>query len=98
MAMFPLGSVLLPGGVLPLHVFEPRYRQMVIECLQADGTPEFGQALITIVAPVTEHFAPAFVTVLERLIERVVARHIPAPTDLRVQHFIGPVEVLKQPR
>lgn len=45
--MFPLGSVLLPGGVLPLHVFEPRYRQMVIDCLQADGTPEFGQALIT---------------------------------------------------
>ena len=47
MPMFPLGSVLLPGGVLPLHVFEPRYRQMVIDCLQADGTPEFGQALIT---------------------------------------------------
>lgn len=47
MAMFPLGSVLLPGGVLPLHVFEPRYRQMVIDCLQSDGTPEFGQALIT---------------------------------------------------
>lgn len=45
--MFPLGSVLLPGGVLPLHVFEPRYRRMVIDCLQADGTPEFGQALIT---------------------------------------------------
>ena len=47
MPMFPLGSVLLPGGVLPLHVFEPRYRQMVIDCLQGDGTPEFGQALIT---------------------------------------------------
>ena len=47
MPMLPLGSVLLPGGVLPLHVFEPRYRQMVIDCLQADGTPEFGQALIT---------------------------------------------------
>lgn len=47
MPMFPLGSVLLPGGVLPLHVFEPRYRQMVIDCLQSDGTPEFGQALIT---------------------------------------------------
>lgn len=45
--MFPLGSVLLPGGLLPLHVFEPRYRQMVIDCLQSDGTPEFGQALIT---------------------------------------------------
>ncbi|MEO1058142.1 MAG: LON peptidase substrate-binding domain-containing protein [Actinomycetota bacterium] len=47
MPMFPLGTPLLPGGVLPLHVFEPRYRQMVIDCLQADGEPEFGQALIT---------------------------------------------------
>lgn len=45
--MFPLGSVLLPGGVLPLHVFEPRYRDMVRDCLRADGDPEFGQALIT---------------------------------------------------
>ncbi|MEM1335184.1 MAG: LON peptidase substrate-binding domain-containing protein, partial [Actinomycetota bacterium] len=47
MPMFPLGSVLLPGGVMPLHVFEPRYRQMVIDILAEDGTPEFGQALIT---------------------------------------------------
>ncbi len=47
MAMFPLGTVLLPGGVLPLHVFEDRYRRMVIDCLAADGTPEFGQILIT---------------------------------------------------
>jgi uncharacterized protein len=44
--MFPLGSVLLPGGVLPLHVFEPRYREMVRDCLRADGEPEFGQTLI----------------------------------------------------
>ena len=47
MPMFPLGSVLLPGGLLPLHVFEPRYRQMVIDCLAEDGEPEFGQTLIT---------------------------------------------------
>jgi Lon protease-like protein len=47
MPMFPLGSVLLPGGLLPLHVFEPRYRQMIIDCLAEDGQPEFGQALIT---------------------------------------------------
>jgi Lon protease-like protein len=47
--MFPLGSVLLPGELLPLHVFEPRYRQMIIDCLLADDDrePEFGQALIT---------------------------------------------------
>ncbi len=45
--MFPLGSVLLPGGILPLHVFEPRYRDMIRDCLRADGDPEFGQALIS---------------------------------------------------
>ena len=47
MPMFPLGSVLLPGGILPLHVFEPRYRDMVRDCLRVDGEPEFGQALIS---------------------------------------------------
>ena len=47
MPMFPLGSVLLPGGILPLHVFEPRYRDMIRDCLRADGEPEFGQALIS---------------------------------------------------
>jgi uncharacterized protein len=47
MPMFPLGTVLLPGGVLPLHVFEPRYRQLVIDCLADDsGEPEFGVTLI----------------------------------------------------
>ena len=45
MAMFPLGSVLFPGAVLPLHVFEPRYRQMVQDCLASDE-PEFGVTLI----------------------------------------------------
>jgi uncharacterized protein len=44
LAMFPLGTVLLPGAFLPLHVFEPRYRQLVHDCLE--GTPEFGVALI----------------------------------------------------
>jgi hypothetical protein len=42
--MFPLGTVLLPGGVLPLHVFEPRYREMVVHCL--DNGREFGVVLI----------------------------------------------------
>ena len=42
--MFPLGSVLLPGMVLPLHVFEPRYRQLVRDCVAGDG--EFGVVLI----------------------------------------------------
>ncbi len=45
MPMFPLGSVLFPGSVLPLHVFEPRYRQLVQDCLD-DGDHEFGVVLI----------------------------------------------------
>jgi Lon protease-like protein len=45
--MFPLGSVLLPGELLPLHVFEPRYRQLVIDLLADDvNEPEFGVTLI----------------------------------------------------
>jgi ATP-dependent Lon protease len=31
--LFPLNVVLLPGGSLPLHIFEPRYRLMVRHCL-----------------------------------------------------------------
>ncbi len=45
--MFPLGSVLLPGSILPLHVFEPRYRQLVIDVLADDARPpEFGVVMI----------------------------------------------------
>jgi Lon protease-like protein len=32
--LFPLNVVLFPGVVLPLHVFEPRYRQMIADCQQ----------------------------------------------------------------
>ena len=42
--MFPLGTVLLPGMVLPLHVFEPRYRQLVRDVLADDQ--RFGVVLI----------------------------------------------------
>jgi Lon protease-like protein len=42
--MFPLGTVLFPYGVLPLHVFEDRYRTLVEVCLAGDH--EFGVVLI----------------------------------------------------
>ena len=42
--MFPLGSVLFPSMILPLHVFEPRYRALVDDCVAGDG--EFGVVLI----------------------------------------------------
>lgn len=42
--MFPLGSVLFPSLVLPLHVFEPRYRDLMRDVLAGDE--EFGVCLI----------------------------------------------------
>ncbi len=43
--LFPLNTVLFPGGVLPLRVFEARYMDMVRACMK-DGAP-FGVVLIT---------------------------------------------------
>ena len=42
--MFPLGSVLLPGMLLPLRVFEPRYQQLTADVLAGDGC--FGVVMI----------------------------------------------------
>jgi Lon protease-like protein len=42
--MFPLGTALFPHAVLPLHVFEPRYRALTERCLAGDQ--EFGVVLI----------------------------------------------------
>src|SRR5438128_11540018 len=44
MPMFPLGTVLFPHALLPLHVFEPRYRLMTERVLRGDR--EFGVVLI----------------------------------------------------
>jgi Lon protease-like protein len=38
--LFPLDLVLLPGTPLPLHIFEPRYTEMISECL--DRSQHFG--------------------------------------------------------
>src|SRR5580700_5917580 len=40
--LFPLGSVLYPGLVLPLHIFEDRYRQLVADLLARPEPQEFG--------------------------------------------------------
>ncbi len=42
--LFPLGTVLFPGGLLPLRIFEQRYLEMAKACLR-EGTP-FGVCLI----------------------------------------------------
>lgn len=42
--MFPIGSVLFPHALLPLHIFEERYRVLAETCLRGDG--RFGVVLI----------------------------------------------------
>jgi len=49
--IFPLPVVLFPGAPQPLHIFEPRYRELLSDCLAADR--RFG------IAYVTPHRAPA---------------------------------------
>ena len=41
--LFPLGTVLYPGALLPIHVFEARYRQLMSD--RADDDPIFGVVL-----------------------------------------------------
>jgi Lon protease-like protein len=41
--LFPLPLVLMPGEQAPLHIFEPRYRELVAECL--DRAEPFGLVL-----------------------------------------------------
>ena len=55
--LFPLRTVLFPGGVLPLRVFEPRYRSMVRGCLE-QGAP-FGVATLLNGSDVQSPGAPA---------------------------------------
>jgi Lon protease-like protein len=42
--MFPLSAVLFPHASMPLHVFEPRYRALMRDCMEGD--PRFGVVLI----------------------------------------------------
>jgi hypothetical protein len=56
--LFPLGSVLFPGALMPLHIFEPRYRLLVRRCFER--ARPFGIVLIrsgTEVGPAAEPYA-----------------------------------------
>lgn len=72
LAMFPLQSVLLPGAVLPLHVFEERYRALVDRCLALEE--DFGVALISRGSEVGGHDVRTDVGTRARIVE---ARQVP---------------------
>jgi Lon protease-like protein len=67
LALFPLNTVLFPGGRLPLRIFEQRYMEMAKRCLK-DGAP-FGVCLIREGSEVGKPAIPAEIGTLARLAE-----------------------------
>jgi Lon protease-like protein len=63
--LFPLSSVLFPGGRLHLRIFEPRYLDLVRECCR-DGSP-FGVCLILAGRESGEPAVPAAIGTLARI-------------------------------
>ncbi len=65
--LFPLGTVLFPGGVLPLRVFEARYVDMMRECMKANQP--FGVCLIKegheVGAPAVPHEVGCLATITD---------------------------------
>jgi Lon protease-like protein len=62
--LFPLGIVLLPGERVPLHIFEPRYRELIGECIAEERA--FGLLLADDDGMRTVGTTAAVVEVLER--------------------------------
>ena len=65
--LFPLNVVLFPGGYLPLHIFEERYRLMMRRCL--DGDRRFGVVLISSGSEVGEPAVPETVGTIAKIVE-----------------------------
>jgi len=77
--IFPLELVLLPGVPLPLHIFEPRYKEMIAECLQqkkpfgvvrasSDGVADIG--CTAEIMSVTKKYDDGRMDILTRGVER----------------------------
>ena len=83
--IFPLDLVLLPGVPLPLHIFEPRYREMIAECLErkkpfgvvrasSDGVADIG--CTAEIMSVTKKYDDGRMDILTRGVERFEVIHV----------------------
>jgi uncharacterized protein len=65
--LFPLNTVLFPGGILPLRIFEPRYLDMVKDCMRNDHG--FGVCMIIQGEEVGQHTASAALGCEARIVD-----------------------------
>ena len=65
--LFPLGTVLYPGGQLSLRIFEPRYLDMIRECTRTGGA--FGVCLILKGQEAGEPALPAAIGTLAHVVD-----------------------------
>jgi Lon protease-like protein len=83
--IFPLDLVLLPGVPLPLHIFEPRYREMIAECLErkkpfgvvrasSDGVADIG--CTAEIVSVTKKYDDGRMDILTRGVDRFEVIHV----------------------
>jgi len=83
--LFPLDLVLLPGVPLPLHVFEPRYKEMIAECLDekkpfgvirasSEGVADIG--CTAEIVEVTKRYDDGRMDILTRGVERFEVLHV----------------------
>ena len=83
--LFPLDLVLLPGVALPLHIFEPRYKEMIAECLQLkqpfgivraseEGVADIG--CTAEILEVTKQYEDGRMDILTRGVERFEVLHV----------------------
>ncbi|MBM2813776.1 MAG: peptidase lon domain protein [Ignavibacteria bacterium] len=98
LGLFPLGIVLFPESVLPLHIFEDRYKVLIKECI--DSGKIFGINLIESsklhnigcsaeVAELFQVFDDGKMDILVRGLKRFKVKHF---TESTYGYFIGKVE------
>ena len=65
--IFPLDLVLFPNQELPLRIFEPRYKQMVDDCMLSDK--QFGVCLVSSDRTISDWDAPYNIGTIAKIIE-----------------------------
>jgi Lon protease-like protein len=97
--LFPLGLVALPGELIPLHIFEERYKTMMNECLKGEGEGEFGIVWLSDDGLKAIGCAARIETVLERMedgrMNLVVRGTRPFRVLERIGHLAYPAGVIE---